>query len=664
MTSTTENYYSLLEISPSATAEEIKKSFKKLSLKYHPDKTKNKEYHDRFISINEAYDTLKDPEKKRVYDLSFPTTSNQYAYSTTTTSSSTYPSYTPANSFNSFTTTYSRFSNFYNRKQDAKSQEENNRAKQEAEKLRRSMLAEQRRQEEERRRKQREEEENLRRRILEEEIRHREREEERRRQQREGSQHILNKLNNLPKTARKNELEDLLDKFEKKEAGMKGNKFDKTSTERVLRERVNDGDKGYHESKKFAQRRVRINQSKDFITPDEFDEIYKSTKAGQREEARKLREVSDELKARDNSSSREASVGAAENGKDLNSSRSKSPEHIIEDESSPLKGNTGSSETNVAEEDEEDDDYFEEYVPGNPPTLHGQDSTDPIVLDDEEAAMEANAKRNKAKLGSSEEDKEDSDREYKKRGTSPIRVSITKQQQDFIPLDETSRNSSKRPKTSGTTFSYNEIHKTLEGQNIDDTDFTEMINNLPNTNNGRRKPSAEISTASSKRAKVAEYYDGSSRAETLSTPINRNTVRGYNPSVEPSPKKPLTVFDLHASPSIFECKPPATPSAVINPAISRSGWKSYVKKMQRYHRDFLQYKKLVIQYQLERVAKDEELFEEINDEVNSEVYHQCLRRDLQVNQEYTEQLRIFTNVMTIYKQNCGWMNIRHKDQGW
>ncbi len=64
-----EDYYNVLGVSRDATPEEIKKAYRKLALKYHPDKTKgDKEAEVQFKKINEAYQVLSDPVKRRQYD--------------------------------------------------------------------------------------------------------------------------------------------------------------------------------------------------------------------------------------------------------------------------------------------------------------------------------------------------------------------------------------------------------------------------------------------------------------------------------------------------------------------------------------------------------------------------------------------------------------------
>ncbi len=63
------DYYDILEISRGATAEEVKKAYRKQALKYHPDKNPgDSEAEKRFKEISEAYEVLSDDKKRQMYD--------------------------------------------------------------------------------------------------------------------------------------------------------------------------------------------------------------------------------------------------------------------------------------------------------------------------------------------------------------------------------------------------------------------------------------------------------------------------------------------------------------------------------------------------------------------------------------------------------------------
>ena len=63
------DYYNILEVDKTASEKDIKKSYRKLSMKYHPDKNPdNKESEDKFKEIAEAYSILSNKEKRGNYD--------------------------------------------------------------------------------------------------------------------------------------------------------------------------------------------------------------------------------------------------------------------------------------------------------------------------------------------------------------------------------------------------------------------------------------------------------------------------------------------------------------------------------------------------------------------------------------------------------------------
>src|SRR5205814_8161200 len=63
------DYYKVLGLDKNATQDDIKKAYRKLARKHHPDLNPNdKEAHKRFQQINEANEVLSDPEKRKKYD--------------------------------------------------------------------------------------------------------------------------------------------------------------------------------------------------------------------------------------------------------------------------------------------------------------------------------------------------------------------------------------------------------------------------------------------------------------------------------------------------------------------------------------------------------------------------------------------------------------------
>jgi DnaJ family protein B protein 4 len=76
-----QSYYKILGVEKNANADEIKKAYRKLSLKWHPDRNPNnkQEAESKFKEIGEAYETLSDPQKKRQYDMFGSNGNNNHA---------------------------------------------------------------------------------------------------------------------------------------------------------------------------------------------------------------------------------------------------------------------------------------------------------------------------------------------------------------------------------------------------------------------------------------------------------------------------------------------------------------------------------------------------------------------------------------------------------
>ena len=65
-----ENLYNVLGVSPTATADEIKKAYRALAMQHHPDRSTHTHAKNRFSAINAAYELLSDPKKRAIYNQS------------------------------------------------------------------------------------------------------------------------------------------------------------------------------------------------------------------------------------------------------------------------------------------------------------------------------------------------------------------------------------------------------------------------------------------------------------------------------------------------------------------------------------------------------------------------------------------------------------------
>jgi len=68
MSKSGKSYYDVLGVGKSASADEIKRAYRKLAAKYHPDRNKESNAEEQFKEVGEAYEVLSDPQKRQMYD--------------------------------------------------------------------------------------------------------------------------------------------------------------------------------------------------------------------------------------------------------------------------------------------------------------------------------------------------------------------------------------------------------------------------------------------------------------------------------------------------------------------------------------------------------------------------------------------------------------------
>lgn len=76
------NYYDVLGVAKDASQADIKKQYRKLARKFHPDRSKQSNAKEKFQEVNTAYQTLKDPQKRAEYDSPYTQGSSEFSFRT------------------------------------------------------------------------------------------------------------------------------------------------------------------------------------------------------------------------------------------------------------------------------------------------------------------------------------------------------------------------------------------------------------------------------------------------------------------------------------------------------------------------------------------------------------------------------------------------------
>ncbi|EGV62253.1 hypothetical protein PSN45_000976 [Yamadazyma tenuis] len=584
------DYYQLLGVGYDASQEDISKSFKKLAVKYHPDKSKDPKHHEVFIQLNQAYETLKSQDTRRQYDIqhNFNTKSSSlHEFFTTSgyTDAYTHPRYTSYDRGSKFA--WSQFKTHFTTSDLLQKQRQAY-----AEKVRRDV-------------------------ELKKAQEKAEREREALRQEMERV-----KLNHLEKLR------------EMKEAEQARNKEQQQARQAATTEESGDFDANmYNQRKKqayraqwseplraydgdifetnFARRKKPVdppqpNSSADFgHKGNQFDPIVvdDDTEVEMRPGSVEVEEI--EINTPSSAGpSGSSSMGTAES-----------------DHESSSSGSSVDANATFNDNDDDNENYDNNVKTESDEEEHHGSYSEPIVVEEPGEKNETSGV------------------------SSP---SSPKRNLSEIPQLRPSKRAKVEP------FSMNDLHASL-GPDIGSDNLSNLRESLPNYSDNEQKPSGtnqshNSSFKTSKRHKVAEYSDGTSKAETLHTPINKSQTRGYGY------QEPVGMSDFNASTIVNAIRPPNPPSISVNHHLTKTTWDGYVRSMLSYQQKFIEYRTKIINYQAERASRDSELIVACNQNIDLfQLYLKCLDQDSVVLTRFAENIKVFNQTLKDYKNNCDWV---------
>ncbi|KAF8002195.1 hypothetical protein HF325_003160 [Metschnikowia pulcherrima] len=500
-------YYDILEVCVNATQDEIKKQYKKLAIKYHPDKTQEKAHHERFLLIQEAYDTLKDEDLRQKYhrehNIGIPTRpassySSSRGYSFATDHAS-FPrrqhartSYADAPFASSFFDLYQRSSKMYldhfSRSTRYEAKESEDRALMYEEYARRKAHEEQ-----ERRRKQREDEE------------------------------------------RRRKIEELLRRQKEERAQAQAARARQATEAAFAKSRgFGDARSEYEHAKAEAHRR-----------------------------------------------SRDAERHAAEHAYGFAHQHERPAEFIVVDDDETERGGEhgihhGSQNGTLHgfHEDahstvppSETADHPEASFASEEPLMQASSHHQPEVVEVAEES-DHDAVYDTGPAGKTMDDM--TDRSSRARSHSQTYV-----QQPEIPFDAELKGKPSGPKKPRLA-NYEGMKSTLHTY-FDDVDFSEIRSTLPDYSQKTRKASSSSTAHVPKKARYAEYTDGTSHAETLYTPVNKKYMRKKVSTISVSDLSP----DVDDSSLLFSVE---LPSFKVHQDLTNRDWDVYLVQINDYKR--------------------------------------------------------------------------------
>lgn len=596
------DYYQVLGIPPSATEEEVKRSFKKLAVKYHPDKTDNKDHHQLFIKINEAYETLKSPESRRKYNSKFGiSTKPDYTYTSTTTFTTSRTSFARGSA--------GSYYDYYRRheREAEDSAREAARQRQEAQEALNAKFA-------------------------------REKEELERR--------------------RKEEALKRLQQWKEEQLKQQQALEQQAQEERARRKQIEE------EAERIRQEQQQRKRQEEFLR-NQSDKLYDDGDDQVEEYTHTLSEAGD-----------------------LNNPIVVEDDDEISSSPGPNLSYTSAAEGQLQVDTRPE---TESLTDGRPPETDSKpvqtESLSEVWSDSSKAETQAESTQRATFANMAHLEKllsEGLNSSFKsqrtKRSVSPTRpkfqTPLKKKPYGAPNVVQASpgpvSNSAKKMKfddkrarstSPDKNYDFSEFDAAL-GVDIDSVDLSDIYDSLPSST---RKPNEKSPTrkmseniTNMKKPRLAEYSNGRTKADTIHIPVNRSVFSGHPSRSKPNPTvlRPLSVLDLHASPTIHAYTAPTPPNSPEVSRLTWQAWKTYVAAIKAYEKRFSDYKRHIIQYQSERFRKDEEFYDAINNDTNNfEVYQTCLSRDFQVLEEYHNALRDFITTMQNYKQNCSWMQM-------